>query len=77
MRLRAIENRVPLIKVSNYGWSLYIDFMGTIVDRKNGEISVFEFEKPRSIRSIYRMWGVYLTLAFALTFLVLSLIFKR
>jgi len=77
VRLRAIENRAPLIKASNYGWSLYIDPFGKIIERKNDEINIFTPSKYSESYTFYKSRGVYLTLPFLLLFFIISLIKLR
>ncbi|WP_019039200.1 hypothetical protein [Psychroflexus tropicus] len=42
LKLRCIENKMPMIKSSNYGSSIMIDSKGNILIELNDELNIFK-----------------------------------
>ncbi len=57
IKLRAIENRLPLVKASNHGTSLVINKYGKIIDSNNTEFSIFDVKIYPPKKTIYNSFS--------------------
>jgi len=75
IKLRAIESNRPVIKASNYGWSLAISPSGNILKKSNDVINYFEVSVPKNKPSFYSNYGKDAIFGCLLIFLI-STFFK-
>jgi apolipoprotein N-acyltransferase len=70
IKLRAIENNRPIIKASNFGWSMAISPSGKVLDKSNEEINYFEVPVAKNNFSFYNNYGRPAILGSILFFLI-------
>lgn len=68
-RLRAIEQRVPLVKASNYGNSIYFNNTGNIESVSDKVFNVFDIVYPTYKKTFYNLTGKWLS------FIIINIIF--
>lgn len=75
IRLRAIENRVPIVKSSSFGYSISVDIVGNISKKESKELSFHEIRT-----SSYKPWyreNVSKLFSIIVLFLVSTIILHR
>ncbi|WP_299432065.1 hypothetical protein [uncultured Maribacter sp.] len=75
-KLRAIEQRTPIIKASNYGKSLYIDSKGKIENESEEKINFFKVYIPDVKETIYNKTGNWISFLVILALLLINVIFE-
>lgn len=75
--LRSIENRIPLVKASNSGWSVYTNVMGDIISKQNNEINLFNIDIVENHNTFYKTIGAFITLPVLVCFLIISILFPK